>query len=228
MRQSVTAPQNPPSFWPRNDIYMQNRSTNVTPLSDVEHDALTEIGNIAMGRAATSLGRMIGREVRLTVPSVQILSVAEALQTIRRLGPRELIAVTEEFRGLFKGRLLLIFPEKNSLELVRAVIGEEMPFEDLTKLEEDAIAETGNIVLNSWTTTVSNLLKRNLVITVPQVVRGGGQKLFAGMSLKFVLFLQIDFSISETPITGYVALMMDLPSMRALRSVIGEYIAAQR
>jgi len=56
------------------------------------------------------------------------------------------------------GRALLIFPEANGLELLRAVVGRHLPLEDIVDLEDEALAETGNIILNSWLVTVSNLL----------------------------------------------------------------------
>ena len=57
----------------------------------------------------------------------------------------------QAFRGEFSGWALLIFPESNSLELVRAVAGSGLPFEDILELEHEALAEIGNIILNgSW------------------------------------------------------------------------------
>lgn len=204
---------------------MPSNPSKFKPLSDVEYDALTEIANMAMGRAATSLGQLVNREIKLTVPSVDILSDAEAIKAVTRTGSEPLIAVSEDFRGLFGGRVLLIFPEKTSLELVRVVVNKEMSHDDLVALESEAIAEVGNIVLNAWVSTMANLLKRNLVMSVPQVLRGGSSELFHSVPLKFVLFLQIDFVVSNTHITGYLALLMDIPSLHALRAVVANFIS---
>jgi len=40
-----------------------------------------------------------------------------------------------------------------------------------------------------------------------------------------VLFLHIRFEISTKEIRGYVALLMDIPSVEELRSLISDYIA---
>lgn len=204
---------------------MPGRASKFKPFSDIENDALTEIANMAMGRAATSLGQLVNSEIKLTVPSVEILSDVEAIKAVTRMGSEQLIAVSEDFRGLFGGRVLLIFPEETSLELVRIVVSKDMPHDELVALENEAIAEIGNIVLNAWVTTLANLLKRNLVMSVPQVLRGGGGELFSSVPLKFVLFLQIDFIVSNTHITGYLALLMDLPSVNALRAVVATFIS---
>ena len=196
------------------------------PLSDVERDALAEIANVAMGRAATSLRLLVRHEVILTVPSIEVLLDSEAATVITRSDEPLLIAVHEDFRGLFSGRALLIFPETNSLELVRAIVGREMPLDEVAELEIEAIQETGNIVLNSWVSTLANLLKHNLIMSVPQVIRGDGTAIFQSTHEKFVLFLHINFAIRETTINGYLALLMDLPSMGALRALISDFVAS--
>ena len=196
------------------------------PLNDVERDALAEIANVAMGRAATSLRQLVHNEVVLTVPSIEILLDSAAARVISRPDQSHLIAVHEDFRGLFSGRALLIFPETNSLELVRAIVGREMPLDEVAELEIEAIQETGNIVLNSWISTLANLLKHNLIMSVPQVIRGDGTAIFQTSQEKFVLFLHINFAIRETTISGYLALLMDLPSMEALRALISDFVAS--
>jgi chemotaxis protein CheC len=41
-----------------------------------------------------------------------------------------------------------------------------------------------------------------------------------------VLFLHIKFEISKKEIRGYVALMMDIPSIDELRSLIADFVAS--
>jgi len=196
------------------------------PLSELERDALAEIANVAMGRAATSLRQLVHHEVILSVPSIEILLDSVAVRVITKSGQPHLIAVHEDFRGLFSGRALLIFPETNSLELVRAIVGREMPLDEIAELEIEAIQETGNIVLNCWISTLANLLKHNLIMSVPQVLRGQGATIFQSTETKFVLFLHIEFAIQQTKINGYLALLMDLPSIDALRALIADFVAS--
>ena len=44
-------------------------------LTNLEIDTLREIGSIGTGNAATALSTMLGREVRITLPEVRILSL---------------------------------------------------------------------------------------------------------------------------------------------------------
>jgi chemotaxis protein CheC len=40
---------------------------------------------------------------------------------------------------------------------VRAVVGRQLPLEDIVDLEDEALAETGSTILNSWVATIANL-----------------------------------------------------------------------
>ncbi len=88
-------------------------------LTDLERDALTEIVNIGVSRAASNLRKMIGAQVFLSVPSIEVVSQRRAARLITEREVSELVAVRQDFSGAFEGRALLIFPETNSLELVR-------------------------------------------------------------------------------------------------------------
>jgi len=195
------------------------------PLSDLERDALAELSNIAMARAANSLRQMVEHQVLLSVPSVEIVSKEEATRIVAKPDNPRLVAVRQDFHGPFAGRALLIFPEANSLELVRAVVGRELPLEDIGNLEDEALAETGNIILNSWVATIANLLKRTLQMSLPVVVRGDSRQMLAGEEAQtLVLFLHIQFEIRHKEIKGYVALLMDIPSLDVLRLLVAELI----
>ncbi|MGH6745556.1 chemotaxis protein CheX [Novosphingobium sp.] len=199
-------------------------------LTELERDALTEIVNIGVSRAASSLRKMIGEQVLLSVPSIEVVSHRRAARLISEREVAELIAVRQDFSGPFSGRALLIFPETNSLELVRAVTGGELSAEEVVEMEHEALAETGNVILNSCLATMANMLKRSLTMTIPEVLRGNGATLFevdeSGAEEGLVLFLYIDFAVRMRDIRGYIAMLMDIPSLATLKELLDEFIAS--
>lgn len=197
-------------------------------LEDLERDALTELVNIGVSRAAASLRGMVNRQVLLSVPSVEVVSRATAAALIRQRETGPLVAVRQAFEGAFTGQALLIFPEQNSLELVRSVTGDALDPAEVADLEQEALAETGNVVLNSCLATMANMLRRPLEMSLPEVIRSEGAGFFAldGADARegVVLFLYINFAISDRDIRGYIAMLMDLPSLDALKALIREFI----
>lgn len=197
-------------------------------LDELERDALTELVNIGVSRAAASLRKMIGHQVLLSVPALEIVSRRVAATLIKERETGDLVAVRQDFTGAFAGRALLIFPEANSMALVRAVTGDELDEDGVVDIEDEALSETGNVVLYGCLATMANMLKRPLEMSLPSVIRGDGQILFELSedegSVGVVLFLYINFSVSGRDIRGYIAMLMDLPSIEALRVLIGEFL----
>ena len=199
-----------------------------TDLSELELDALTELVNLGISQAALRLAKMVREEVILSVPKVELVGQQEAIRILGERESKNLVAVHQIFEGDINGRALLIFPEANSLELVRAVIGRDLSIEEIIELEQEALAETGNVILNGCLATIANLLNRSLKISLPEVLRGEGREFF---NLKpppeagdIVMFIYINFSFRERSIEGYIAMLMDMPSLAAMKILLGEFI----
>lgn len=197
-------------------------------LSEFEQDALAEIANIGVSRAASSLRQMVGEQVLLSIPAVKIVSRETAADLVDGGRAPKLVAVQQSFEGPFAGKALLIFPQAQSLELVRSIVGEEHSLEDVIDLEQEALAETGNVILNACLATIANVLRRTMKMSLPSVVHGDGKRLFevdgAPAAGNLVLFLYIDFTIKNRDIRGFIALLMDLPSIAALKDIVAEFI----
>jgi chemotaxis protein CheC len=197
-------------------------------LTELQLDALTELVNIGVSRAASSLREMVGEQVHLSVPNVSLETRTRAIAILAAREVSNLVAVHQIFEGEITGRALLIFPETKSLELVRAITGGDLPLEDIIELEQEALAETGNILLNSCLATIANMLQRSLKMSLPEVLRGNAATFF-GLAPPpeagdVVMFLYINFEVRKRNISGYIAMIMDLPSLTALKRLLDEFI----
>lgn len=203
-------------------------SSQALGLDELERDALTELVNIGVSRAAASLRKMVNKQVILSVPSVEIVTRKSAASLIGQRESEKLVAIQQQFEGPFSGRALLIFPESNGLSLVRAILGDEMGEADLADMEEEALAETGNVILNGCLGSMGNMLQHTLKMSLPHVRRGDSHLLFevlpGATEEGYVLFLYINFSVKEHDIRGYIAMIMDLPSMERLKQHIADFI----
>lgn len=201
---------------------------DASDLTEIEQDALAEIANMGVSRAAASLRQMVGEQVLLSVPSVKIVSREAASKLVERGNARTFVGVQQSFEGPFAGRAVLIFPEGQSLELVRSIVGDEHSLEDVIDLEHEALAETGNVILNGCLATIANVLRRTMRVSLPSVIRGDGDAFFevdaSTGEENLVLFLYIDFNIKSRNIHGFIALIMDLPSIASLKELVREFI----
>jgi chemotaxis protein CheC len=193
-------------------------------LTELELDALTELVNIGVSRAAANLAVMCHETVVLTVPAISTVTPEQAAEMIGGARVGKVVAVEQGYAGDVAGRALLIFPELNSLELVRAVAGEDVPAADIPSLAPEALLETGNIVLQSCLSSLANMLQRRLDITTPKLVEGPARDIFPRVSQDGVLFVYINFSLRGRRIRGYIALLMDLAALGALKRLVSEFV----
>ncbi|WP_318658547.1 chemotaxis protein CheC [Indioceanicola profundi] len=200
-------------------------------LTDLERDALTELVNMGVGRAATSLSRLLDDQVLLSVPKVEILPILAAADLLSMREAAELVAIGQRFTGPFSGHALLIFPESRSFDLVRALMEVEAApsIADIADIEQEALTEIGNIILNGCLAVIANTLRQGLKIALPTVLRGDGRRILLAErepgADEMVLFLYIDFAVRSRNLNGYIALLMDIPSLTELRTLIREFIA---
>jgi chemotaxis protein CheC len=194
-------------------------------LTELELDALTELVNLGVSNAATSLSELVREEVVLSVPEVAVVTRDEAIANLREHDAKRLVGIHQDFEGDIRGRALLIFPEARSMELIRALVGAELSPDDIMELEQEALAETGNILLNGCLSTMANSLQRNLKISLPEVIHGDGSDFFRdSLAEERVLFIYINFAVKQRDIQGFLAMILDLPSLVMLQKLLDAYI----
>jgi chemotaxis protein CheC len=196
-------------------------------LDELETDALTELVNLGVSRAAFSLREMAGEEVLLTVPAISTVSPDQAAEMIGGARVPELVAIEQAFAGDFAGRALLIFPAANSLELVRAVAGRQLESDEIAELAPEALCETGNVLLQACLSTIGNMLDRTLGVSVPHLLRGRARDLFPPVTNSVVVFIYINFALRGRRIRGYIALLLDLPTRAGLKNLHADFIHRQ-
>jgi chemotaxis protein CheC len=207
-------------------------------LSELEHDALVEIFNIGVGQAAAAMSGIVGEEVTMSVPSITFLSRSEAAQLLeqahRRNGTAEtrddarICGVSQHYEGAFQTEAILMFPEDKSLEIVRLMVGESVPLDELTEMEQEAMSEIGNIILNSCVGTLANLFQHELHGSLPVYQVGSGDEILDATGARaetVVMMLHIDFILEKHQIHGYVAFILDVTALHDLKEQIDRYLA---
>lgn len=197
-------------------------SKNLTPL---EVDALTEIFNIGIGRAANSLNLMVSQTVDLTIPEIEILPNKETKQKLDFDDETEISAVVQRFSGDFQGQALLMFSKGNGLQLVRLLLGNKIPIEDLSELEQDSLVEIGNVILNACFGTVINFLKSSITIEMPEFVQSSIDNVFTYSSEQdWSLYIKVKFALPKENIEGHISFIMDITSLEVFQESVRQFV----
>lgn len=199
-------------------------------LNELQHDALLEIFNIGVGHAAASMSDIVREEVRMSVPSISFLNRAQAAALLGSgaAGPSRVCGISQHYEGAFETEAILMFPEDKSLEIVRLMVGEAVPLEELTEMEQEAMSEIGNIILNSCIGTLANIFGQELTGSLPAYHVGTSEEILTASGSPadaIVLMLHIDFILERHEIHGYVAFILDMSALSDLQEQVDRYLA---
>ena len=155
------------------DALLRNEATpaaapaSANLLSDVEIDALGEIGNISMGSAATTMSVLLSRRVEITTPRVSI----GQLEEMRKEYPMPYIIVEVRFTEGINGTNLLAMKEKDAAIIADLMMGNDgsNPPEDMSELYMSAVAEAMNQMMGATATSLSSIFKNRVDLAPPKV-----------------------------------------------------------
>ncbi|MES9855128.1 MAG: hypothetical protein ABW166_00795 [Sedimenticola sp.] len=196
-------------------------------LTAIEKDAITELLNIGVGRAAASLGQLLGEELMLSVPTLYIQTRRQTAELMHRQDITNVSAIKERFEGGFNGDAMLIFPSHKSLVLVRALLGETVDENSITELEREALLEVGNIILNGCLGSIANTLGGEFFCSLPEYLQGQSIDVLEveEKADELVLFLHINFAVANLEIEGYLVFLLDIQAADMLRERIHQFLS---
>jgi len=198
-------------------------------LSDLEHDALVELFNIGVGQAASAMSEIVSETVTMAVPAISFLNRAAAAKLLasKSTGSGRICGISQRYSGAFDTDAILMFPEEKSQEIVRLMVGQAMPLDELTAMEQEAMSEIGNILLNSCVGALANIIGHELHGSLPDYHVGYSQDILAlsGDSETVVLMLHIEFVVERQQIAGDVAFIMDMSALQDLKQHVALYLA---
>lgn len=197
-------------------------------LSELEKDAARELLNVSVGLAANSLSNIVNEEVELAIPEVSFLD-EEALSKVMasRYGDQNITAIAQEYSGDLDGTAILLFSEQGGLSLVRAMLTECIALNEITALEQEALAEVGNILLNACFGALANQLKMDVASGLPSFIKGNYREILSTSNLvrgKEVMLLKIEFSVPGREIHGYISFTMNLESTQKFEAHIRQFL----
>lgn len=202
-------------------------------LDDDMRDALAETFNLALGEASTQFAELVGEEIELSVPSVELVPRQALLAHIAAAHDSgTLCRIAQDFTSRqadIRTQAVLLFPERASLEVVRHMLGEHYGSERSNEIEQDALAEVGNIIINSCMNSLAHIFDREMTGSLPEVRTGYASELFDRSVADdgAVLLARIGMRTAAQHIEGKVIFMMDLPSLKVSMAQIRLYFGLQ-
>ena len=136
-------------------------------LSDIEKDALGEIGNISMGSAATTLSVLLGHKVSITTPAVSI----DTMAMIKDQYPLPYLLVEVGYTVGINGNNILAIQASDASIIADLMMGGDgtNPPEELNEIHMSAVGESMNQMMGTVSTSLSTMFNKKIDISPPKV-----------------------------------------------------------
>jgi len=136
-------------------------------LTDVEKDALGEIGNISMGSAATTLSVLLGHKVNITTPSVSVSSMS----MLQEKYPMPYLIVEVGYTIGIDGNNVLAIQAQDAAIIADLMMGGDgtNPDTEINEIAMSAVGESMNQMMGTVATSLSTMFNKKIDISPPKV-----------------------------------------------------------
>ncbi|MFC1782893.1 chemotaxis protein CheC [Planctomycetota bacterium] len=187
---------------------------------------LQHINQQAATNATEALSKLIDRPVVVGISKAEVKKVEDLSPFI---GPEDVVAgIYLPVTGDIRGAALLIFPQDTSFILCDLLVKRELgTTRKLTKLDESALKEVGNIISGNYLSVLANTLQVKIVEHIPnfsfdmfgaivsQIITEFAQK------TENALVIEIEFIFEPETFKGYFLLLFEVEQFMAMIGSFG-------
>ena len=192
-----------------------------------ELDVMKEISSIGTSHAATSLSKLLQKEVRISIPEVSVLSYEE---TVDRMGNiEELVAATlVQMSNEVNGLMLFVFKLDMANVVLEKLIGRKYEsFEEMDELDYSALEEVGNIIICSYVNAFAQLVDVGIDLSVQSstVNMLGGVLTVPiaeyGYETDKLMYINAEFIMDGTKLSDGLLMLPDIESLNNILVKLG-------
>jgi chemotaxis protein CheC len=201
-------------------------------LTELQRDALQEVGNIGAGNAANALAQMINKRVDINIPSVEMVELDEYASTISKKNEKLLVAWSNVV-GKTRATVLTLFNMKDAVDITSIIVDDRDKKQidlrkkinrasDFPELYKSAISELGHILGSHYVSAIGDLLGLRLMTEPPDMSVDTGEQLFKilkeeiGLLKKLSLVITTSVIITDIRITGTFLFIPNLETLQEL------------
>lgn len=200
-------------------------------LNEAETDALVELFNIGLHRAAASLSELTGQRILVELPRLWISTIDDMHPRLFELLDGELATVHQIFRGPVGGDAVLVMEHDKAALLASLMTRGEVAIGGrLDQSAREVLAEVGNIVLGACLSAFGDVLKVDVAFSVPRMHVESLEGLLRSLQvdtteLQFAVLVATQFRMSELSVGGYMIIALGMTSLTLISRTMTERLA---
>ena len=191
-------------------------------LDTFHYDALNEVGNIGMGNATTALSQLVGKGVRVSIPSLMVVDTQSIIEKTEKL---DVLGIILKLVGDINGGYMFLFQQKHADSLADILLV-DTHYEDDADMRKSVLNEVANILAGSYLTALSKFLDISVLPSIPYQAQGSTSDIFdladkrLNCKVNHILALTTMFEIETASafqtVDGDMFLLLDSESINTL------------
>ncbi|MBE5945976.1 MAG: CheY-P-specific phosphatase CheC [Lachnospiraceae bacterium] len=200
---------------------MEQKSSN---LSAQVHNALTELGNIGAGNAATSLSVLLNSEMTMSPPQVALYDF-NSLEGILGGPDATVVGVLSTVTGDMNAMLLFVVGMEDAEHLVKVLLNYDIEWH--SEMGLSAVKEIANIIIGSYVASLETLSGMKIRSSQPEICIDMAASILSVPCIEFgkvsdkALLINSQFKTGDKEINGYIMLVSEVHSFDTLLNKLG-------
>ena len=196
-------------------------------LSNDQSDTLQEIVNIAMGQAGDSLARVLDCFVRLSVPQIKLIEVANVGECMAHLVKNDvpLTAVRQSFYDDLSGEAITIFGSDSYRDL-SDLMGYQSDLDP--HAEKEMLFDISNILVGACLNGIAEQLNANLSFSAPSLIAENAHASTllspANLPWDYALQVEVNFSLEQRNFMSHLIIMMAEDALESLKCSLDTFL----
>jgi chemotaxis protein CheC len=188
-------------------------------LDDFEMDAMAELFNVGLHRAAASLSKITGQRIFVDMPRLAVCPIAEIEQRLADLLGGEIATVHQVFGGAVAGDAVLLIEHDKAATLANLMTsGEAAAGGRLDQSAREVLAEIGNIVLGACLSGFGDMLQTPVSFSVPRIHIESLKSILSSLHVEtgeaqYAVIVATQFRLSELAVDGYLVVAVGAQSL---------------
>lgn len=200
-------------------------------LTEVQLDAIRELGNIGAAHAATTLSQMLMCQINMSVPEVQVVDIGQICDYI---GDEYSAMVVFQLQGELEpgGYIVLLVSRESALRLTNTMLGMTDTEREFGEMDQSALLEIGNIMISAFLDGTAMLLGIVMLPSPPDMAidmaHAGMSSLLATMDADIdeVILFRTELKDEEHMVKSDILFLPDTRTLvdilRLLEQVVGQ------
>ena len=199
-------------------------------IDTIDSDALTELFNIGLHRAAASLSELTSQRIVVDSPRLWICPIEQVESKLLSVVTGELATVHQIFSGAVAGDAVLLIEYDKAAALTRLMTAGEAAFGGrLDQSAREVLAEIGNIVLGACLSAFGDMLHVSVSFSVPRIhvesLHGILRTLMVeSEEMQYAVIAATRFRLSEMQVDGYLIVAVGVTSLSLINTALADRV----